>query len=282
MIHIPVATMLAVALIGCGFMFLLTGAGYSRAVAMLLTAVVLAQAGPLIAIAIGQSLWLALGVLVVAASAAAFAGRADARHIILFGGSLAVIQLLDPMGVIMAAGLLPATLAIGRGHADRHQMAGLYSLLMFMPLMMAMFLLYLTQIQHFDPAGLFSGLSSHASAHAFALHAGLLVRLAPAAGFSIIASPALLGCGRSRQVPARAIFLVTLGVATAATTGAVLGVIRTAVPLLAASSSVVAVALAHWPASPARNREAVTIALLCTAVSWVAVLALAPETFTGG
>lgn len=282
MIHIPVATVLAVVLLGSGFMFQLSGAGYSRAVTALLTAAVLAQAGPLITIATGQSLWLALGVFAVAASAAAFAGRADARRIILFGGSLAVIQLLDPLGVVMAAGLLPATLAIGRDHADRRQMAGLYALLMFMPLTMAMFLLYLMQVQHFDPAALLASPSSHASAHAIALHAGLLRRLAPAAGVSVIVSPALLARGRLRQAPERAVILVALGVVAAATASALLGVIRTVVPLLAVAAPIVTMALAQRPASPARNREAVIIALLCTAVSWIAVLALAPEAFAGG
>lgn len=282
MIHIPVATVLAVVLLGSGFMFQLSGAGYSRAVTALLTAAVLAQAGPLITIATGQSLWLALGVFAVAASAAAFAGRADARRIILFGGSLAVVQLLDPLGVIMVAGLLPATLAIGRDHADRRQMAGLYTLLMFMPLTMAVFLLYLMQVQHFDPAALLASPSSHASPHAFALHAGLLRRLAPAAGVSVIVSPALLARGRLRQAPERAVILVALGVVAAATASALLGVIRAVVPLLAVAAPIVTMVLAQRSASPARNRETVIIALLCTAMSWVAVLALAPEAFAGG
>lgn len=278
----PVATVLAVVLLGSGFMFWLIGAGYSRAVATLLTAAMLAQAGPQIAIATGQSLWLALGVLAVAASAAAFAGRADARHIILFGGSLAVIQLLDPLGGVVAAGLLPATLAIGRGRVDRRQAMGLYVLLMFMPVTIAVLLFYLTKVQHFDSMSLLSGSTHGIPTQVFAAHASLLWRLAPALGFTLIVSPGLFGLRLRRDASARTILLVALGVAAAATTGALLGAIRAAVPLLAAASPVVAAALAHWPASPARDREAVIIALLCTAVSWTVVLMLVPEVFAGG
>lgn len=282
MTHVPVATVLAVVLLGGGFVFWLIGAGYSRAVATLLTAAVLAQAGPSVAIATGQSLWLALGVLAVAASAAAFAGRTDARHIILFGGSLAVIQLLDPLGGVVAAGLLPATLAIGRGRVDRRQAKGLYVLLMFMPVTMAMLLLYLTRVQHFDSASLLSSSAHDVPTQVFAAHASLLWRLAPALEFTLIVSPSLFGLRLRRDASARAILLVALGVAAAAIAGALLGAIRAAVPLLAAASPVVAAALAHWPVSPARNREAVGIALLCTAVSWAVALVLVPEAFAGG
>lgn len=267
----------------CGwFLIWLTGAGYSRAMAVLLAAVVLAQAGPLMATVTGQSLWLALGVSAVVASAQAFAGRADARRIILFGGSLAAIQLLDPLGGAVAAGLLPAILMIGRGHVERRQMAGLYALLMFMPLMMAISLLYLIRVHHFDPAGLLTDSSPGISAHVIAAHAGLLWRLAPAVAVSVVVSPALSGLDRLRQAPARAIALVALGVVASGAAGAFLGAIRKPVPLLAAVAPIVVAALAQWPASPTRIRDAVAVALLCTALSWAAVFALSPQVFAGG
>lgn len=272
---------IAAVLLAGGFLVWLMGAGYSRAATVLLAATVLAEAGPLMAMRTGQSLWLAVGVLAVAMSAEAFAKRADARRIILFGGSLAAIQLLDPLGGIVAAGLLPATLAIGRGRAEARQMAGLFALLMFMPVMMALLLLYLTRIQHIDPAGLFVGPAPAVAARAFIVHAGLPWSLAPIAGFALIVGPALLAPGRARGVSRSAVALAAFGVTAAATAGALLGVIRESVTFLAAAAPVVAAALAQRPASSTRSHDAAVIALICTGLSWVVFIVLTPQASAG-
>lgn len=282
MIRTLVAAPVAAALLGGGFLIWLRGAGYSHMLAALLSVVVLAQAGPFVAVGAGKSLWLALGVWAVVSSAAAFATRADPRRIILFGGSLAAIQLLDPLGGFLTAGLLPATLAIGHSRVDPRQTAGLYALLMFMPLMTAVLLLYLARVQHIDPAGLLAGPPAGASPRIFAAHAGLAWRLAPALGLAVIVSPVLLGLGRLRAAPARAVALVALGVAAAGAASALLGVIREPVTLLAAAAPIVAASLAQWPATPTRSRDALAAALLCTALSWGVVLSLMPQGLGGG
>lgn len=276
LMHVGAAVLLA-----GGCLFWLSGAGYSCALAALLTVLILAEAGPLLAATTGQSLWLAVGVLAVAVSAEAFAKQVDVRRIILFGSALAAIQILDPLGGVVAAGLLPTTLVLGRQHGGARQTFGLYLLLMFVPLMMAVLLLYFVCVRHFDPTGFFAGSSRPDVLLASTVHAGLMWRLAPVAGFALIISPALLMPKHLHEGSRGMIALVAFGVAAAGAAGAILGVAREPIPLLAASVPIVIVALVQQPGLPHRNRDAFIVAILCMAFSWIAAFMLSPQVFTG-
>lgn len=269
----------AAVLLAAGCSFWLAGAGYSTKQAVLLAVMTLGEAGPLLTAVIGQSLWLAVGVLAVAMSAEAFARQADVRRIVLLGGSLAAIQLLDPLGIVVAAGLLPATLALERNRGGPRRALGLYVLLMFMPLTMAALLLYSARLLYFDPIGLFAGFALPDVSPAFAIHTDLVWRLAPVAAFALIVTPALPMPMRLRKRYPDTIALVAFGVAVAGAAGAILGVAREPLPLLAAAAPIAIGAFVQQPESPQRNRNAFIVAMLCLALSWIAAFALFPQVY---
>ena len=262
------AVLPAVLLAG-GFLIWLRRAGYGGTTAVALSTLALAQAGTVVAIAErGHSLWLAVGIGAMAASASSFAEREDARGIILVGSSLAAIQLCDPMGGLVAAGLLPATLAMGRGREDSRKAVGLYALVLFLPVMMALLLLYLSGERHIDMARLLAGsppLASRADAGS---------RFSVALGLVIVLAPLLVDlCRRSAGRPA---LLVAIAVMASAVLDGIFGVIREPVTLVAVAAPLTVVALALSPVSPGRGRRALLSAGLCAGLSWAVLFWFLP------
>ena len=261
--------LLPAVLLAGGFLIWLRRAGYGGTTAVALSTLALAQAGTVVAIAErGHSLWLAVGIGAMAASASSFAEREDARGIILVGSSLAAIQLCDPMGGLVAAGLLPATLAMGRGREDSRKAVGLYALVLFLPVMMALLLLYLSGERHIDMARLLAGsppLASRADAGS---------RFSVALGLVIVLAPLLVDlCRRSAGRPA---LLVAIAVMASAVLDGIFGVIREPVTLVAVAAPLTVVALASSPVSPGRGRRALLAAGLCAGLSWAVLFWFLP------
>ena len=265
------AVLLPGSLLAIGGFAWLRRAGYPAWLSILLAAAALLQAGPALATVQRQSLWLAAGVLAVACSAAAFAERADPRRIMLFGGSLAAIQLVDPLGGFLAAGLLPATLVIGGGRESRQRQAGLYVILMFLPLMTAGLLLYFVLIQHLVPAALLAGPGVGDMAP---LPPEPAWRLLPASALAVVLVPpfAASWIWRSRlrdDAAMRAIAAVALAVIAAVVLAACLSAMRAPATLLSATTPILIAALGLRPRPSVRTAAATAAAFLALSWAWV-------------
>ena len=267
--------LLPAALLCVLFLIWLNRAGYPKFAAVLLSALVFIQSGVLRSLTEpGHSLWLSVGVGAVAASASAFLGRDDARSVILVGGSLAAIQICDPMGGLVAAGVVPVAIVAVHDDANVMRSAGLYSLLFFLPVMTALILLYLTRVLHIDPAQVLGAASAPRR-----WRSGALGRFAPAVALGVVLLPLLPGLRFTRQ--GRATLLVSGTLIVSAAFDGILGVWREPVTLLAAAAPLTVGALAARPASSDRNRRAFVVAGLCVAVSWIVLLWFLPARLTG-
>ncbi len=129
----------------------LMAAGLSAPYAFAITILSFAQAG-LFFSAAGRagSIWLALAVYCVARAAAGFVQHRDARRVMLLGGALSLAQVLDPMGAILAMFLLPVCVGLPRPGEGRDK-AGLFALLLFMPVVTAIVLAYMRGPLGIDP-----------------------------------------------------------------------------------------------------------------------------------
>lgn len=235
--------------------------GYANGSATVLMMLLGGQAGIVAAIALpGHSLWLAAGVAGLAASCAAFAARDDVRRLILFALALAAIQLCDPMGALLAAGMLPAALSIGGRHHNRREAVGVYALLLFLPALTAATLFY------FGPLRAFGLLPPPGIRFAIDVPTGLPARLALAAAPIVIAAPALVPTAGQRR--SWAVFFVFAAFLMAGLAAAWRGAIREPVTLLAAAAPLTGAAIAVIPETPARNWRAVTACAGCLGLSW--------------
>ena len=267
-----VTVLLPGSLLAIGGFVWLRRAGYPAWLSILLAAAGFLQAGPVLATVQQQSLWLAAGIMAVACSAAAFAERADPRRIMLFGGSLAAIQLVDPLGGFLAAGLLPATLVIGGGRESRQRQAGLYVILMFLPLMTAGLLLYFVLTLHLIPAVLLAGQSVGNVAR---LPPGWAWRLLPAFALAVVLAPPFVASWfwRSRlrdDAAMRAVAVVALAVIAAVVLASCLSAVRAPAILLSATTPILIAALGSSPVPS--GRTAALTAATSLALSWASVL----------
>lgn len=244
----------------------LRGAGIPTGAAILIMLFAALQAGPVLAVAgEGHSLWLALALGGVTASAAAFAEREDARRVILFGSALAAIQLADPLGGMLAAGLVPVAVAMHAGTEPRRT-AGLYALLLFLPLATGVILFYAARNLDITTLQLFSG------ARFSPRDPSLVFRFAIALSPALVALPALLVARKGAG--GRAVGLVAAVTAVSASLAAAVGVIREPVTLLAAAMPRSIGALACLPDTPSRARSALALSASCTGLSWLMFAAI--------
>lgn len=257
--------LLPAVLLGVGFVLWLRRADYGRAAAVTLSAFALAQAGTVVAIiGRGHSLWLAAGVGAMAMSVSAFSEREDARRIILVGGSLAAVQLCDPVGGLVTVGLLPATLAMRRRQGNPQKAVGLYALLLFLPVMMALLLLHLPGEQRTDAVRLLAG------SPPLALRAEAGSRFSPVLALVVVLAPLLVDL-RPRGA-GRAALLVAIAIVASAVLDALFGVSREPVSLVAVAAPLSVVTLASWPVFPGREWRALLAAATCAGLSWAIVL----------
>ena len=267
------AAWLPAALLGAGGFGWLRRAQYPAFVATLLAALTMAQAGLLMAIMQpGHSLWLALGIAAVAAGATVFAERENARHVIVFGGSLAAIQICDPLGGLVVAGLLPATVAVAQARSDLRKAAGLYALLLFLPAMTAGLLFYLSRFDHVSVQQFLPAAGPVAAMN-------LPMRLALSATPVLAAAPALALLMRVKRL--HPVVLVALAAVLASAIAACNGAVREPVALIAAAAPLSLAAIAAWPQSSARDTKALAAAGLCTALSWAILFLYAPPMVSG-
>ena len=264
MISAPFLALVPGGVLAVSFVLWLRRAGYGPAMACGIALLSLLQAGVVLALLRpGHSLWLALAMAAVVGSASAFAEREDVRRIILFGGSLAAIQIADPLGGLLAAGLLPVAVAMGRAGSEPRKTLGLYALLLFVPIMTAAVLLYSSRVLHLDPIHLVAG-PAFVPPHP-GLGARVLIAVAPA----LVAAPA---CIAARHTPGgRAVMLVATGALIAMMFAAVTGTVREPVTLLAVGSPLCVGALAQLPFTARRTVHALAITLSCTGLSWLLI-----------
>lgn len=236
-------------------------AGYSGRFVVVLTMLTFLQAGTVMALARpGQSLWFALGIAALAASASAFAEREDLRRVILFGGSLAAVQFCDPSGALVAAGMLPATFALGAPREAR-KATGLFAMLLFMPIIAGGLLLYLSHVGYrFMPPAAWVPVP----------HVMTSTNVAMAIIPAFIVAPALWIARRTRA--GRASFYVVAATVFAMAIVALNGGIREPAMLLSVAVPITVVAMAALPASPRRERCALFVAGTCAVLSWVAFI----------
>lgn len=239
-------------------------AGFTLPSCAAVSALTLTQAGPVLSLASnGQGLWLSLGVLALAGSAAAFAAdRQDAKTIIALGGSLGAIQLLDPAGGIVAAISLPVFAGFHRRRPA--ETAGLFVLLLFVPCLCAVLLAYSAWRFHFNPA---QWLAIHSETGMLSLP----LRPAPLDWlFFLPVCPLLLPAFIRRATrQTLAVGLVAAAMTLAGFVSMQLGAVRGPTSFLAALAPIPALAAATWPLAGARERAAIFAAGAAAILSWL-------------
>lgn len=250
-----------------GSLVWLCRAGFGAVPAGLVVVLAGAQAGIVLAFAgAGHSLWLAFALGGVVASAAAFSEREDARRIILLGGALALVQIVDPLGGLLAAGVVPAAVAMRRRRTDARGAVGLYALLLFFPVATAIALLYASRVLHVEPSAAIGGMAFVPAVPT--LDGRLMVAMAPI----LVALPPLAAARGTAG--GRTVGVVAGAALVSAAFGALMGVIREPVTLLAVAAPLSIGAVASLPSSAERSRQAVSFAVACAALSWVAAAAV--------
>ena len=213
-----------------------------------------------------SGLWLAVGIAAIAASAIAFTKRGDARSIIRLGASLALVQLADPMGGWIVAALLPGMFGLRRKGAA--QSAGLYVLVLFMPVIMALALAYLAHVRHVDvPQSLLNLLPQSAPAAPSPLPLRLLGDVVPLA----MAAPALLRGvidAREWKAPNVVIVLIAGAISAAAIFATLMGAMRPVSSLAFAALPLPLIAMWQWPASHTRLRDAAIVSAVTALLAW--------------
>lgn len=242
-------------------------ADYTRLTAGLFAAFALAQSGIVLALAeAGHSLWLAVGVAAIAASIGAFAECDDARRAILVGGSLAAVQVCDPMGGLIAAGMLPAAIAVSHRRSDPRGAFGLYTLLLFPPASTAVLLLYLAYGAHIVAVQLL------APAAPAAAYREVPERFTAAFGLGLVLLPAFAGSHRTAR--GRATLLVAAAVIASSVFDGLIGTLREPVSLIAAGAPLTVAAVAGSPRTQGRDRRALVALALSAVLSWGVLLCL--------
>ncbi len=100
----------------------------------------------ILAMAIGGSLyplWFALALYVLTSTGAEFLKRRDARSVIGLSGALGAVQVFTPLGGFLVAGVLPALAGFPRNRTT----LGLYAVLLFVPVLIAALLLFVSSAQ---------------------------------------------------------------------------------------------------------------------------------------
>lgn len=208
--------------------------------------------------------WLALGIAAIAASAIAFTRHGGARSIIRLGASLALVQILDPMGGLIVAALLPGLFGFRR--KDTAQSAGLYALVLFMPAIAALTLAYLAYFRHIDVPQILLGLFPAAALPASAplQFMGDIVPLA-------MAAPALLRGvvdERGWKPPNVVIVLVAGAMCAAAMFATAMGATRPPSALMVGALPLPLIAMWRWPASHTRLRDIAIVTGLTALLAW--------------
>lgn len=210
--------------------------------------------------------WLALGIVAIAASAIAYTKHDDARSIIRLGASLALVEIADPMGGLIVAALLPGMFGLRR--KDTAQSAGLFALVLFMPVIAALALAYLAHFQHVDiPQILLSLLPAPVPVSAAPLPMRLLACVVPLA----LAAPALLRGvldERGWKPPNVVIVLIAGAMCVAAMAATLTGAPRSVSSLAVAALPLPLIAMWQWRASSTNMRDAAIVSAITALLAW--------------
>lgn len=249
----------------------LCGAHYSKLSSALLTGLVLAQAGMMLAVAMAPyAAWLALAVYAIAACVGRFAQKQTARSIILLGGSLAGVQLVAPIGGFLAAALLPVMGRMAKGTEPAARAFGLLMLLVFAPLVLALLLAFFARSMHLEVPRLLMTIVQPAFQLRVAAQAspgqGAICDLALIAPVAPIFLRTLADAG-SRAAAVHFIWIAGV-FAIVGTAASLVGASGIALEMMAAPAPIALVMLSVWPKNQARARDAIAAAALGWAVSW--------------
>jgi|GEM_PF-6320717 len=238
----------------------LFGGGYSAFHAGAITSLSFAQAGLFVSTTGGAgSIWLALASFCIAMTAADFVRHHDARRVMALGAALSFAQGLDPLGGLLALFLLPLCVGLPRSGETRDK-AGLFALLLFMPMVTAIVLAYTRQ-------NLGADLSLHpntspSAAMPLTLLLCLCFASAPTLWLTTLVPRLKHPAGLITVYTALALLLaVTLKVLT--------GTPPDFASLLGAGAAISVAALCSWKPSARNQSLALAAVTLATLVSWL-------------
>jgi hypothetical protein len=249
-------------------------AAYSLRARLLLTLFLFLNAGLFFSIAAGTgSLWLALGVYLAAECAAEFSREYTARNVILFGASIALLEVVDPLGGMVAGLLLPLCVTFTRPRETLEHKAGLYVLLLFIPVAAAALLAYLDTVLHADVGRTITDGARGAAAAGHVPHGttGAVI------GAAILMVPALWLTSRRKPLNRMNMAALATGISVVIAAGAagMIGAHHSAESLFGAMAAASATAIATWRPSAHRTTIALLAAGTGAFLSWVFLLALA-------
>lgn len=252
----------------------LRAARFSFAATGALVALAFAQAGLFLSANGGGSIWLALAAYAVASSAADFAAHRKPRSVILLGVSLALVQMLDPMGGMIAALMLPVCAGLPRSIREAKRTAGLYALLLFIPAMMAVVLAYLNNAIAFDSARFLNASIASHDAQTY-LNPAASVRFALVT--LVVCAPALwlaIFVRALRRRPGLLVAATALVVTIATMVAAMRGALHEPAAVMAAMASCSTAAIASWRRAAKHTELALAASALAAVVSWLLLNAL--------
>lgn len=210
------------------------------------------------------SIWLALAVYCVAAAAAGFVHRRDARAVILLGGALSIAQILDPVGRVLAVFLLPVCVGLPRP-GEAKDKAGLLALLLFMPVITAVALAY-ARLEGISPAFALRQYMETGVGQSLSLY---WLLFAGFAGAPILWLTALVSSLR-RPVGLIAVYTAVVAMVAVAL-ASLLGNRSDMARVLATVSSASAVAMCNWPRLPRQSHLALAASALAAVLSWLLI-----------
>jgi hypothetical protein len=231
-----------------------------------IAALVFAQAGVFLS-ATGRagSIWLGLAVYCVASAASGFVKHRDTRHVMLLGGALSLAQLLDPMGALLSVFLLPVCVGLPR-EGEMGNKAGLFVLLLFIPVVTAIVLATVRGVLDFDPLHFArAGLDTRPIAHA-----SLILLLV--AGFATAPVLWLTVLVADLRRPAGLIAVYAgLAVLAAMALAYLFGAKRDLASAMIAACAASSAALCAWPRLARKGELAIAATALSAVVSWLVI-----------
>ncbi|HEV2560664.1 MAG TPA: hypothetical protein VGT78_00850 [Rhizomicrobium sp.] len=247
--------------------------GFSIGASCIIAALTLAQPALFLSIhGPSHGIWLAIGIYAIAASVETFMRREDARSIMQLGGSLALLQILDPLGGLIVAALVPGLFGLNRKELKMAHSAGLYGLVLFMPVITALALAYLSRIQHIDLPQLMLGyLRADGISPATSFSRQVIMDFMPLP----IVAPVLLRNFLSDRNWTRStisVLLIACAVSLAAVIATFLGASCSPLGLAAAAAPLPLFAIADWSSSPSRVRDAIAVVGTTAILAWACTL----------
>jgi hypothetical protein len=213
----------------------------------------------------GGSIWLALAVYCVASATANFVQHRDARRVMALGAALSLVQLLDPMGAVLAVCLLPVCVGLPRA-GEIGNKAGLLAILLFMPVVTAMVLAYARGVLGLNPMAF----ARAGVERVLAPHTPLFLLLL--AGFTAAPVLWLIILVRDlRSAPGLIAVYTGLCVVVAVALAYLLGAERDMASVLTASAAVSAAALCTWRRVARHADLALAATALAAVVSWLLI-----------